>query len=67
MDETLQMNPQVCGRSATAQLKPKDSFGARSIPAKQRYEYNSIMNTTRVGCPGARINTGFAGFLVQQQ
>ena len=23
MDETLQMNPQVCGRSATAQLKPK--------------------------------------------
>lgn len=36
MDETLQMNPQVCGRSAPAQLKPKGGFGARSTPAKQR-------------------------------
>ena len=34
---------------------------------KGRYEYNSIMNSTRAGCPGTRINTGFTGLLVQQQ
>lgn len=37
MDETLQMNPQVSGRSASAQLKPKDGFGVQSTPAKQRF------------------------------
>ena len=40
---------------------------SRGEAAMQRYEYNSIMNSTRVGCPGTRIKTGFAGFLLQQQ
>jgi hypothetical protein len=60
MDETLQLNPQVCGRSATAQLKPKGGFGARSTPAKQRFRVlasGSFLDVEfqRLTCPSAVV------------